>query len=740
MRGTPWRWFVVVPLISGALASPALATPPGGGEGVPAADTRVPPNPETDPAMRAAREHAREQRAAAAARRARPGARERRHASRDAYTDLTRREAIELAQAHFPELDRRGYKALDLQAGERVEAWLGARAARIARPGQADVVVESQLPMRTLGADGTATPVDLSLREGGSGFAPLAPIVSLEVGDRAHEGIALEDIGVAVRPIGVSDAAGTASQDKAFFPETAPDTDHFVTPLPAGVDLGAQLRSPDSPERFRWRLDLPDGARLQLSSTEPGAEIIAADGAKLAHITAPVAWDADEVEVKTALAVEGHDLVVDVTHRDADVRYPVMLDPTILEDGAHWFSNSSVAVDLTGWKWSDPNSRFTYFYGAAYLGNGMYTYSRGTKAFNAGDYANWFFNAPGTSRIVRAEFSYVKHEPQTAGSWSAPYNDDRSYQGVWSYTNNRYETGTWCEPGAGSGVCGTSPYSTYGALNYNTKTHFDLEGTPGNAAIFGTSVYYAGNHASFTNFLGGAMVWIEDTDAPAVTEDSGLSDGSWASFRAFQARGTDSGLGLRTLVLDSPANPGWGGAYSYDAGCTGDRRSRCPQAGFVYSDTGRLPEGIQPVRYTATDAVGNVASRTWMLRIDRSAPAVLPDPESRPPLIDADVTEFETTAEAHDKGAGVQHDRLRARQRGRRRARRVPGPGTPVVRRGLLEDAHLVLPAAVSARWHVHAAGHGDRPARPRRHRRADDRHRARRPAAALVRTRPPRV
>ena len=145
------------------------------------------------------------------------------------------------------------------------------------------------------------------------------------------------------------------------------------------MDLGAQLRSPDSPERFRWRLDLPDGARLQLSSTEPGAEIIAADGAKLAHITAPVAWDADDVEVKTALAVEGHDLVVDVAHRDADVRYPVMLDPTILEDGAHWFSNSSTAVDLTGWKWSDPNSRFTYFYGAAYLGNGMYTYSRGTQ-------------------------------------------------------------------------------------------------------------------------------------------------------------------------------------------------------------------------------------------------------------------------------------------------------------------------------------------------------------------------
>ena len=104
-----------------------------------------------------------------------------------------------------------------------------------------------------------------------------------------------------------------------------------------------------------------------------------------------------------------------------------------------------------------PNARFSYFYGAAYLGNGLYTYNRGTKLFNAGDYANWFFNAPGTSRIVRAEFSYVKHEPQTTGSWPAPYNDDRSYQGVWSYTQNRYERGTWCELGSAGGSCGASP-------------------------------------------------------------------------------------------------------------------------------------------------------------------------------------------------------------------------------------------------------------------------------------------
>ncbi|MDA0138039.1 hypothetical protein [Solirubrobacter deserti] len=631
------------------MTAPAHAAPPRAGETAPAADTRVPPSPDTDPALRAAREDARAERAAAAARRARPAARERRHASRAAYTDLTRGEIVALAQRHFPELDRRGHRALDLEAGERVKAYLGANAARVARPGQADVVVESQLPLRTVGADGAPTPVDLGLRETAAGFAPLAPIVALAVGDRAREGVVLDDIDVAVKPVGVEDAAGTAAQDKAFFPETAPDTDHIVTPLPAGVDLGAQLRSPASPERFRWRLELPRGARLQLSAAAPGAEIIAADGRKLAHVTAPVAWDADDHEVKTDLVVEGADLVVNVRHRGADVRYPVMLDPTILEDSSQWFANSSVAVDVTGWKWSDPNNRFTYFYGAAYLGNGVYTFNRGSKQFNAGDYANWFFNAPGTSRIVRAEFSQVKHEPQTTGTWPAPYNDDRSYQGIWSYANNRYEPGTWCEPG---GACGPSPYSTYGALHYNTKTHSSSEATPGNAAIFGTAVYYTGAHGAFTNFLGGATVWIEDAAVPAVSEDNGLSDGSWTSYRAFQARGVDSGLGMRRLVLDSPGNPDWVGAYTHDANCTGDRRSRCPQSAYVSSDSSGLPEGEVPVRFTATDAVGNVSSRTWTLRIDRGAPEVR-SAEGRPPYLDAEATDYETTVEAHDAGAGV---------------------------------------------------------------------------------------
>jgi hypothetical protein len=142
-----------------------------------------------------------------------------------------------------------------------------------------------------------------------------------------------------------------------------------------------------------------------------------------------------------------------------------------------------------------------------------------------------------------------------------------------------------------------------------------------------------------------------------VSEDSGLSDQRWTSYRAFQARATDSGLGLRKLVVDSPGNSRWGGAYTYDAGCTGDRRNRCPQMGYVHSDTNGLPEGVVPIRYTATDVVGNVATRTWHLRIDRTSPSVAPDQHAPPGAVAPGVEEDENllsfTAEAYDAGAGV---------------------------------------------------------------------------------------
>ena len=57
------------------------------------------------------------------------------------------------------------------------------------------------------------------------------------------------------------------------------------------------------------------------------------------------------------------------------------VDPTILEDKASWYSN--VGIDLSGWMYTNPSNHFLYFYGSAYLGNGLYTYSRGARPFRS---------------------------------------------------------------------------------------------------------------------------------------------------------------------------------------------------------------------------------------------------------------------------------------------------------------------------------------------------------------------
>jgi hypothetical protein len=615
--------------MTGVLTTPVAVAAPGGGASAPIADTKRPPAPDQLMTQRPITP-----RAPAAVRRA----------SRTSYRDLSRSEAVDLAQRRFPALRERAYKALDLAPHERVTQFVGTNGARIDQgAGKPDLLMESELPLRT--ADNA--PVDLSLRGSAqTDFAPLAPLAELTIDGQADEGVTLHDLDVTITPQATEDVNGVAADDKAFFADAQPDTDLVVTPLPTGVDLGAQLRSPESPEEYRWHVELPEHATLR-QSDDGGAAIVAGDGSTRAKITAPVAWDADDRAVDAELRVDDSDLVVTVHHRGQDVRYPILLDPSIIEDRATWYTNTG--FDLTGWLYTNPSGHFSSFYGSAYLGSGLYTYNRGSRPFTAGDYANWYFNAPGTSKIVRADFNYVTHVPQTAGSWPAPFNDDRLYEGVWSYTNNRYETGTWCEAAEAGGACGRSPFTTYGALNYNSKSHTNLEGTPGNSAIFGTSVYYTGNHADFTSFLGAASVFIADDGVPVLTDDSGLSDTGWATFRSFQGRATDSGLGLRSLVLDSPDVPNWSGRYTWTGNCTGDRKSRCPQSAFAFSDTSALPEGIVPVRFTATDVVGNTAARTWRLRIDRSAPAIEAKGEEH--LDSATGDPFTTTVTARDGDA-----------------------------------------------------------------------------------------
>ena len=579
-------------------------------------------DPTNAPGRREARERAQEAGEARERKSKTPEAKAERKAAKEAHRALKRDPALALAQKAFPELlEQSAFEPFHLSKGERVTKWLDDYAVKIESDSKKPArLIESLLPVRSRDAAGRPVPTDYALTGNADWYWPTAPHAQTLLAKTADGGVKFPDIDVNVAP-GAGEAADVAAvktKDKLFYANAGTDVDHVATPIPGGVELSIILRSEQSPERYSYDFDLPAGARLQQSSSRLGGIEIVKGETLVAIISPPVAWDADQTPVPLKYRVAGDKVVIDVEHRDADFKMPIVIDPSITEDQRYWYTNPG-AIDKIGWEFGTNNPPgFTAGIGG-YLGDGLYLYHRGVHGYGAGNFSNWAFSAPGDSRVTRAEFGYVSHEPQTYGNWPEPYNDDYLYEGIYARTFNGFEAANWCEP---DGTCGSSPFFAYQRLRLNYKSHISL-GTPGNQAIFGMANYYAGDHTDFTGYMGSAAVVLTDYNAPAVTEDYGLSDTAWTPYRAFQGRGTDGGLGTKRLAVDSPGNPGWPNAFTYESPCTGDRRSRCPSYVQVTDNTFGLPEGLAvPVRYTATDIVGNASSRTWQLNVDRTPPAV----------------------------------------------------------------------------------------------------------------------
>src|SRR2546430_13752460 len=81
--------------------------------------------------------------------------------------------------------------------------------------------------------------------------------------------------------------------DRVFFANVAADTDFLDAPVPLGVEVLWQLRSPASPTALSLNLKLPAGASLQGApgSSLGGGEWIVQNGKPHAMISTPRAID-----------------------------------------------------------------------------------------------------------------------------------------------------------------------------------------------------------------------------------------------------------------------------------------------------------------------------------------------------------------------------------------------------------------------------------------------------------------
>jgi hypothetical protein len=558
-----------------------------------------------------------------------------RRQSRTSFAGLGTSAAVTLARKTFPDvLTAPG--AVPLRDGQQADHYLDAHTARIrgGGPDGDNALVTSDRPLATKDAAGDLVPVDISLTgDASSGWAPKNALEPYRIGASSSTGVAFTQEGLGVRPDGAS-VDGAVQDSTIFYPNTQTDTDTLLKPLDDGVEVYWQLRSAQSPEELGLNIDLPDGAGL----TQPGplGVKIVRDAKTIGTISPVMATDADGQPVKTTLQVQGTKVVVSVAHRDADVHYPVMVDPTVAAsyifpfDGVDtaynaWATYSYPAVGkfalLRGNKDPDP---FAYWGEGLYINNAGYPSTLGFTGGPPGsaDHAGFYYTAPGQARIFQVDNSDSKNilgdnlaicmivgiAKPGVSDWDGPY-------------------GTTYGEGC----------TAFADFAWHMRVDPAGSGTPGNTFVFGDYAYSSGNWA-FNDYFRDAVIYMDDADAPSITQvnapdDEWINGDNTGAIRAFAK---DPSTGVNSLNFTGPQ--GWT-AQSINPNCAYGPCGTPWDNGDAEIPVSSLPEGNDTISITASDPAGNIsAPSTIELAVDHTGP---PTPTLNTPSYDM------TTGETH---------------------------------------------------------------------------------------------
>ena len=556
-----------------------------------------------------------------------PSSSETRRRSRSAYRRSSRRQSLRLLRKRFPHVARlSGPPGPNLPAGARIDGYLGDYATRITLPKSLrSQVVLSPLPVRTRDEHGRKRRVSLALERVDGDYEPINPLVDSSLPQVLGDGIAVGDDGVRLVPSSedAQDATATTSGDQVFYPETATDSDTLATPTPTGVELFTQLRSADAPESESFEFDLPPGAELR-ATADRGAEVVR-DGKRLTRVMAPAAADSDGVPVPVRYSVSGGRLTVTTDHRDGSYAYPILVDPLIEDWGSQsawqnsWFYNPN--LDQIGWFFGDSPAgaffptRFGFFFPRSYgdTGYGLYIAVQPDAYMPAGSYGEWLWRAPGeTTFIPRADFGFMYRDTQADAK-----NQSVVIDGIYSDRTGGF-VGYHRFPGRlmgqhdtvrpGDNVRGADPRA-------------------GNTALF--SLAFPADHKRKTwtiAYLGGAGIYLDDPEAPTITNVERVPESGWINPNSSHARVTarDPGLGVAKLRMTTQTASGASQTTETDYGC-GSRFYECqPEASIDVGYGGLdLPDGTSTVSVEAEDPLGHrSAPEAWQVKLDRANPTL----------------------------------------------------------------------------------------------------------------------
>lgn len=571
-----------------------------------------------------------------------PEAESRRRASRDAYTDLSAVEALAIARSKFGSLINTPLSRPPALGNDRILDYPTDTSALLdLGNGKRGLVVASE-PL-TAGSGHDKAPVDLDLEQRGADFAPSNPAVPVQLGATARRGFRLSRTGLGLIPIVDNDKSATRVGDKLFYGNAYDgDADLLAAPTTGGFQVFAQLRSADSPEVLRYEIDAPAGAQASLTGVAEHPETRAVevrDGDELVgHIASPSAVDAEGEPVKVRYELDGLRLSLYVDHRDAEVRWPIMVDPSVTEDFLSWRHDSAIGFDrwdfqLHGWamygyKGYRPGHRTDI----PDLGRGLHIFGDINMWYNRGFDGEFVWGAPRKSRIFRADFNHTYHrwdwDCTEQGVWGPNRPGGAWWDGPFVYENQQVWTRYHCW------TLDNDQWTLCPTMNPCA----DSAGSPGNYLIFKLREdYFDGvRNTAPSAYLGGVAISLTDDEDPKwdrLIESGFPPSNEWQDSGTFsiQPTASDDGLGMMQYRWSVPGRA----TEIRTHPCVGS--SRCPyqwenpdpklaHLGYNVPFTGdiaNMPSGYQRVTLRAYDAIEKPTSAVDRdIKVDRVKPRI----------------------------------------------------------------------------------------------------------------------
>ncbi len=528
--------------------------------------------------------------------------------SRTAYERMGAPAAARLARNELPDVVASAPSGLGkMPAGQRIARYLSTNAAQVVLPDGKRALAESIEPIAVPKSSGRYAPVDLSLSQSGSGFVAANPATAVRIPASLDAGVGLSSIGVSLTPVSQSgqplQGEGRLDGATVLYANSQTDTDTDVKATTTGFETYDLLRSTKSPQELSYSVGMPEGAKLVPLKDGNGASQVIYAGRVVGMIPTPTAWDADGTPVPTSTEISGHVLHVGVAHRTGDYRYPIAVDPTVID-------SDLLQGGSTGENWRFEHSGAHFTSGIEYATGNNHWWMTVDSTHELNEWGLWLYPTQGESHV---------YEVSAESSGSQPESKLEARLGI-------VNSGGW----EASSVMPSSYFRTANTACVSIFTCSSSSGTSANAASFRVTATGTGTTASYNLYT--ASVYVAQTNGPSVTPNTTSPEfnsyhnvlygsGKWMSpkdgYVGFVL--SDPGVGIHETTYTGPEAKKW----TRNGFCSGP--VQCQQSfeqQLFYHETGseHLPDGEPTLEVKAVNAMGSSGTTSVKIKVDATAP------------------------------------------------------------------------------------------------------------------------